>query len=518
MKRSLCRILSVLLLAAVLLGSTALADATYPIEAENNKLTFWCPIQPIAAKYMASYNDHIIYSEISNNTGMDVDFQNVAPADAATQLGLIVASGDLPDIMQIRGLYPGGAAAGVSEGIFVDLTSYLEEYAPDYYAAIRSSDLCYRLATAADGSVYAFQVLKPTAPAFTRMMYRQDVMDELGLDIPKTLADYEEDFAIMKEAGIAGVNIENTGRNNMLMWPFGITSDWCLDEEGNVQFGQYTEAYRDYLTQMNDWYSKGYIYKDFMSNLSDSELNALWVNKVIGMYSSAVDLANSLAVGNGFEAVVLPYVRAEEGQSLHFEVTSTEFLPEPNFGTTVIAADSDNIEAAIRYMNYYYTQEGADLCNWGIKDVHYVEDANGQKTFTDAMLNNPDMPLADVQMNFKIHMTAKWSEADVTCNPNVVSNEDALAKRMAYSDDETVDNAQVLPPFPFSAQGSEDRANIMNDITTYVDEMTLKFITGITPLSEFDNYLAQIKAMGIEDAIAITQSEYDAFMSKPGLE
>jgi hypothetical protein len=58
----------------------------------------------------------------------------------------------------------------------------------------------------------------------------------------------------------------------------------------------------------------------------------------------------------------------------------------------------------------------------------------------------------------------------------------------------------------------------MSDIATYIDEMTLKFITGVTPLSEFDNYMAQVKNMGIEDALAITQAEYDAFMAKPGLE
>ena len=121
-------------------------------------------------------------------------------------------------------------------------------------------------------------------------------------------------------------------------------------------------------------------------------------------------------------------------------------------------------------------------------------------------------------MNYKIHMQAKLSEADVVCNPNVVSNEESLAKRMLYSDDPTIDNAQVLPAFAFSAEASEERSSIMTDINTYVDEMTLKFITGVTPLTEFDNYMAQLQAMGIEDAIAITQQQYEAFMNKPGLE
>ncbi len=517
MKRIVSMLLCLTLLCAMAL-TTAAAETAYPIQTDNNKLTFWLPIQPIASKYIASYNDHIIYKTISENTGMDVEFINCAPSDAATQLGLIIASGDVPDILQIRDSYPGGAATGVSEGIFVDLTPYLEKYAPDYYKAIRSSDLCYRLCTSEDGKVYSFETLKQTAPAFNRMMYRQDIMDELGLDIPLTLADCEADFEVMKEAGIAGVVLDKTGRTDMLMWPFGITTGWCLDAQGNVQYGQYTKSYLEYLTLMNKWYDKGYIYKDFMANMTDSENHALWVNKTVGMFPSSVDIANSLAVANNFEAVPLPYVRQTEGQAIHFESTYSDHVPETAFGTTVITTDCKNIEAAVQYMNYYYTKDGADLCNWGIKDVHYTKDENGAKTFTDAMLNNPEIPLGDVQMNYKIHRTAKWSDPDVECNPNVVANQAALAKRMMYSEDKTVDNAQVLPPFSLSAQGSETRTSIMNDINTYIDEMTLKFITGITPLSEYDNYMAQLKSMGIEEAIAITQNEYAAFMSKPGLE
>ena len=44
--------------------------------------------------------------------------------------------------------------------------------------------------------------------------------------------------------------------------------------------------------------------------------------------------------------------------------------------------------------------------------------------------------------------------------------------------------------------------------------MTLKFITGATPLSEFDTYMQTLKDMGIEDAIQITTDEYQRFMEK----
>ncbi len=516
MKRTLIMVLTAVLMLSIM--QPVLAEVTYPIQTDDNTLTFWAPIQPIASKYMTSFKDHKIYSIISENTGMIIDWQNCSPSDGANQLSLIVAGGDLPDILQIRGMYPGGASAGVSEGIFVDLTDYLPEYAPDYWKALTSSDLCYRLCTDENGRIAAFYYLTVTAPSYRRFNVLQETMDEYGFEIPTTIADYEAIFARLQEDGLTGLYLNTNGREPILMWPYGIANGWMLDENGKVAFGMYTQAYKDYLTMMHDWYEKGYIYKDFMSTITTLEMYSLLTSKTVFMEAESVDLINSACNTSGLNSVPLPYVRLEEGQAIHFDSTYNELVPSDGFATTVISTDCKNLKEAIMYMNYYYTEEGSDLCNWGIKDVYYTVDENGQKHFTDLMLKNPDMPLGDVQMNFKLHMTAKLSEADVICNPNVVADEVALAKRTKYSDDPTFDNAQVLPAFPFNAEASEARSDIMNDINTYVDEMTLKFITGVTSLDMFDSYMEQLKAMGIEDAIAITQSQYDAFMNKPGLQ
>lgn len=514
-KKLLCVVAAALLL--FLCAVPSLADVNYPIDTDV-KLTYWLPIQGNAAKHMTSYNEHEIYKLISEKTGIQVEFQNTSPNDAATQLGLIVAGGDLPDILQIRGYYPGGADAGVSEGVFADLTPYIEEYAPDYWKAIRSNDLCYRLATDANGRINCFYTIKITAPPYWRMNVVQEVMDTYGFETPITLDDYSTIFEKLAKDGIAGICLSASGRETILMWPFGITDGWMLDENGAVAYGMYTEAYKEYLTLMHDWYTKGYIYKDFMTSRTMSENFALLTNKEVFIVSDPVDLANSACVAAGLTCVPLPYARQYEGQPLHFETTYNQLMPEANFANTVVSADSKHIKEAVMYLNYCYTQEGADLCNYGVEGLTYTVNEKGEKVFTDYMLNNPDVSRGETQMVFKLHTQPKLADPDILCNPNVVADEHALEIRKRYGDDPTIDNAQVLPAFTLTAEASEERSDIMNNINTYVDEMTLKFITGVTSLDEFDAYMAQLKAMGIEDAIAITQSQYDAFMSKPGLE
>jgi putative aldouronate transport system substrate-binding protein len=61
----------------------------------------------------------------------------------------------------------------------------------------------------------------------------------------------------------------------------------------------------------------------------------------------------------------------------------------------------------------------------------------------------------------------------------------------------------VLPPITPTPEESQEIARIMTDITTYANEMMVRFILGTEPLSGFDNYINTVRRMGIDRAIAI---------------
>ena len=117
---------------------------SYPVANDGQTLDIWCPIQAPAAKYITSYNEQEIYTEISKNTGIATNYIHPALGQEKEQLGLLIAGGDLPDIIQIRDLYSGGASSGVDDGIFYDLTDLVKTYAPDYYALIKSRSMVSR--------------------------------------------------------------------------------------------------------------------------------------------------------------------------------------------------------------------------------------------------------------------------------------------------------------------------------------------------------------------------------------
>jgi putative aldouronate transport system substrate-binding protein len=504
-------------------GSQGSADVkvTYPITTPGvKKLTFWCIPNSAVRERLGSLNGHESFKEASKNTGVEVEYIHPAASGIQEQLNLLVASGDLPDILSIADYsqyYAGGSSAGVAEGVFMDLSEIIPVHAPDYYKLITANDLYYRLASSNDGKLTEFTTLKQSAPPYRRFNYRQDVIDRLGLDIPITIQDYSDDFAKMKAAGMIPLEPNANGLHDLFMWPFGITSGFFKGTDGKIKYGQAEPAFKQYLALMNEWYNKGYLSNDWMSNIPGAEREVRFGNGTISVIETPVDRARSVCIPLGRMSVPLPYPRLFPGQPIHFDPVFYDTRPSVGDSpfSTIISSNCKNPGIAAEFINYFFTAEGSALLNWGIKGKTYTEDASGKRMFTDLVLKNSNYTLAEAQHVFKAHAFIKLAEADVVCNPGVIVNPEALEIRTRYSDDKTVDSSQILEPIILGLEETTRRAQIMRDIDTYIGEMVLKFITNATPLSEFDNYLAQIKRMGIDEAIKITTDGYDQFWTKP---
>lgn len=513
MKRNL---ISMILSLAIMftLCAPALAEGTvaYPVEGENLSVTWWSPLR--APSYQSSNDDNIVWQQIEKNTGIDIQWIHPASGTESEQLNLLIVSGSLPDIIQIDDLYEtsGGSAAGVDDGIFLDLTDYLAENAPDYISAITSSDLAYAMATTADGRVTEFDQIKQTAPQYSRETLRVDIEEEIGWGdkLPVTIDDYSKLFADMKTAGYYGWAPTKTGLQTHFMYAYGISNTFYIKEDGTVGYGLYEDAFKDYLKQMNQWYEAGYIYPDFTGDITRS---ALFDNKEIGLLITPSDISYGAAKLAGYEIYIVNYPRMQEGQQYRFETTSWDPIPADGIRTVVTAGCKD-IPTALKLLNYGYTAEGAELYNWGIKDTTYTVDADGNKTYTDTMLNNDTIPASDGQYIYKLHFGPKFAEADVQCNPGTIGDPQALYLRELYSDDKTVDSTGIIRA-TLTAEQSTERASYMTDIDTYSKEMTLKFILGELNIDDdWESYKSTMQSMGIEDAIAITQGAVDTFNAK----
>ena len=74
--------------------------------------------------------------------------------------------------------------------------------------------------------------------------------------------------------------------------------------------------------------------------------------------------------------------------------------------------------------------------------------------------------------------------------------------------------AHVMPPITPTSDESKEFSTIINQINTYRDEMTLKFIFGDADIGEFDEYVSNIEQMGLERALEIQNAAYERYKTR----
>ncbi len=497
-------------------------NITYPIEgAEDVTLSYWIQFDGNAAKYMQDYSEHPAYIQMMEDTGVNIEFIHPTTGSEATQFGLLVSSGDFPDIIEQRTHYPGGAEASVADGLCIDLTPYLEEYAPDYYNIMMTDEMVYRDVTDKDGNVSAFHLITPIATdpnelslysiPWTRNLIRTDVMAEIGLtEVPVTIADYEEMFKAMQDIGLVGYVLPKNGYQLAFSQAFNTTQGFHLNAEGDVVFGQITDEFKMYVETMNDWYEKGYLYQDFLT-MTYADIGSMFDSKQVGVRTHSVDGGYDSGLKFGYEILPCPYPRVEEGDGSHFELTQSKAVG--GFETS-ITTSCEEPEIAVQFLNYAYTEAGALLTNFGVEGEAWTY-VDGEPWFTDEVLSFEEYTGTEVLYVLKLHNSPRLALPGMGTNPIMAKDQEVVDLRMMYVDDTTVDSSMVLPQVKLTVDASSERGDIMADVNTYVDESVIKFITGVTDISEWDNYVAQVEALDIDRAIELTQLAYDEYTSKP---
>ncbi len=57
-------------------------------------------------------------------------------------------------------------------------------------------------------------------------------------------------------------------------------------------------------------------------------------------------------------------------------------------------------------------------------------------------------------------------------------------------------------------------STLMNEISTYVDEMFLKFVLGQVSLDTYPQYVSQLKKLGIDDVLKIQQAALERYRNR----
>lgn len=500
---------------------TESAEFSYPVT-EGGTLSYWMELNANVAANYSSINDTEFGKKLQENTGITVEFQHPAVGQVAEQFNLLLSKSTLPDIIEYSWLtYAGGPQKAIEDGVIIPLNDVIDNYCPNLKAYLEANPDVDRMIKTDDGAYYCFPFIRggEKLKTSTGLMVRGDWLEELGMEVPKTMDEWYEVLTAFKEKKGAEApftylySSAGLTDNNPFAYAYGAPRNFYIGDDGKVHYGAIEDGYREYLKTMNKWMSEGLLDVD-LATLTGDQVTAKvtngtagasfgWCGSSLGTWTNA-----GKTTTESFSLVPAPYPTLESGAKPEFGQKDNAYV---NMGGAVITTSCKDVELAARLLDYAYSEEGHMLFNFGIEGVSYTME-NGEPIYTDLLLKNPDLSITHAMAGYiRANYNGPFVQDEAYASQYYTLDAQKEAIEL-WSD--TNAGSHILPPVTPTVDESKEQAQIMNEINTYRDEMTLKFILGNKSFDEWDDYVKTIKGMNIDRVLEIQNAALERYEAR----
>ena len=504
---------------------------SYPLEGDDLSLTAWTAFQSQTGMVEGS-TDWPVVQALKEKTGVDVEWTNVAQDAANDQFMLMIAGGDHCDLIRnLPRYYSGGVSQAYEEDIILELNDLIQSDMPDYLRAVESDDTNRINLANDDGQMLYISIIYDQDNIGNGWTIRKDYLDALGLSVPANLTELEETLLkITNEYGSDAAVLMNSGNyGNLLSTSFNVTGYDPMDgnaifyqEEGQVRCSLLQDGYREYLETMNRWYTEGLISTDFMSLTSNprdpatalmiSDGRSVFFNSGINQWDSY----KSAAADNAFELTAVPMLPKDAGTVMHFPSNSTKVSSN---GAWTISASCETPELAAQFLNYFFTDEGANLVNFGIEGESY-DMVDGEPTWRqedlETLASEHGIGITSVAQGY-YGIVGDLTGLRFVGQLYQFYPEDYLSALDVWSDTSMIQGNYNLPGtfISFTGAETEEISQTMSDLSTYFAEHIAKFIDGEEDVNtQWEQFTTTLKDMGIEKVVDLYQTAYDRYLAR----
>lgn len=478
----------------------------YPLSG-NPKVTYWMPMNNALLSTDATMDTTPFAQGLKEKTGVEIEYMHPTAGQVNEQFNIMLASGDLPDIIEWNWYgFPGGPQKAINDNYIIKLNDVIEEYTPNLKKYIDENPEVARMLKTDDNAYYAFPFLRGDEILMTYggPVVRKDWLDKLGMEPPETIDDWD----VMLERFKNEMNATDPLLyHKRFMWAYGVDEGMYFDN-GEIKYGPVQEGYRQYLTKMNEWLNAGY-FKSLSVDKKVSEASII-NGKTGALFTTGGSLGKYLEAGamnyEGFNLVGVKYPVLKRGELSKFSQKDYTYAYS---SSAAISVNCKDVEAAAKLLDFGYSEEGINYYNYGTEGVTYNM-IEGYPTYTDEIMNNPD-GLAPVNALGR-YVRASYSGPFIQQKPYLMQYYETENQINALTTWLQADgNKNRLPLITMNSDESAEAANISAEITTYVDEMTAKFIMGIEPLDKFDSYVKQIEDLGLSRLLELNKKAVERY-------
>ncbi|WEG11876.1 extracellular solute-binding protein [Pullulanibacillus sp. KACC 23026] len=470
--------------------------------------------------------DWEFWTDLTEKTNVTLKPTVVPMSDYSQKRSLLISSGNAPDI--IAKTYPGEETPFVSSGAILPVSDYVK-YMPNFEQKVKEWNLEPELDTLrqADGKYYVLPGIHQAYwPDYT-LAVRVDIFKKNNIPLPKTWAELETDLEKLKKIYPNSIPFSdrfntNTGNStlNIAAPTFGTQAGWGLGDglqfdkdSGKFVFAPATDNYKNLISYFHDLVAKGLMDKESFTQSDDQAVQKFETGKSFVIATNAqttqqyiTDMDKTLGKGK-FEVAKITVPGGPKG-----DVVAGSRL-ENGIMITANAKKNPNFIAELQFIDWLlYSDAGEEFAKWGVEGKTFTKDANGKRTL------EPDVTFGGAGLNPSGTKDLRTDLGFSQGNYAYGGSTELLQSMMSgpelqfQKDMESKTLLPPNPPHPYTQAQSEQQTLKQTPLTDYVQQSTLQFITGQRPLSDWDQYVNELKSKGMDQYVQTANDAYQAYL------
>ena len=473
-----------------------------------------------------------LVQQMNEAMGVSIDWNCVSGDTLTEKKNLILNAGvDMPDAFMAAELSDYELINYGGYGVLIPLEDYInEETMPNLTKAMEECPELRAACTDRDGKIYSLPKKLPLRPTVcgNGLYINQDWLDNLGLEAPKTLdeltdvllafakEDADGDGDPTNEIGLtnnAGTNLQADCQHILSVWGCMVSRNnnyMGLNNDGEAVFVPAQENYKEAVEWMHMLWENGVLDPEYFTQDGSSvtaKLQAEGGSKV-GIISAWT--ADSEA---GTNAKQYSLMEAVEGYNdIHYVECATASLDITDRELVITTACEDP-EALLKWADNFYDDLVSLQTFYGSLGVTVTANDDG----TYSVHSTDDNTSLD---------TAAWSNSLRDFGPKYMNPEfydkviipDDVSDGTKLKEDEvnakyvTTDKNTGMPALQYTEDELNRITAIGTDVYSYVEAMYAHWVVDGGVEDEWDSYIEQLNAMGLEEMVSLQQGAYAAYL------
>lgn len=449
-------------------------------------------------------------SEVEKLTGLQIDWQLSTEGEINGKKVLALQSGNMPDIFSVA-MTDDEMLRYSKEGKFYELNKdILNEWAPNVVKTMDLFSESWTVSTTTDGKIFSL-------PGFTAdynyaqhyMFVRVDWLEKLGMkksDI-KTTQDFYNMLVAFRDKDPNGNGLKDEipyatwSHGGFVFQPWGFVKTIAVDNKGKVHNMYTTQNMKNGVNFWAKVYKENLVEKDSIDSFTGSNaafMSLMNSGKVGCFFYGWPNMGDELM--SKYEA--LPYPVSTEGNG-DFPTVAIQVTDPIVRGTLTISSKCKNPSAALRFIDFLYTDDGYMMKLYGKEGKAYVKTGDGNYKLTGVERSTNAGPAWSVKG--KIMLTES----------KIVDKPISIMYQRRYAIDDWCEatlktNGQKFMPTAFKTQEEVNAEKLYLPYWNTVSDVYYDFIKGDRNMStDWTTLQNEMVSKGMNKYFASLQAYYD---------